>query len=123
MKLLMTLLILISCSEKELPNYSGSELLAMGRVGDPSLSLVIPKDMATAAVNCYAYTPNCRYGYRIKLKHVEMKALFYDKQENALMAAKRARAYISRNWVFDDVTGEPILERFVVKYLDAKKAE
>ena len=51
-----------------------------------------------------------------------MAALFYDDQKDALKAAKRIKGYVSRNWVLDEVRGEPVLERFVVKYLKAKKA-
>jgi len=95
----------------------------MAREGDPELKLILPTSIAETVVDCGDYTPNCRYGLKVVVKNVELKALFYDKQDDALKAGKRARAYVSRNWVLDDVAGEPVLERFVKKYLYAKKAE
>lgn len=112
-----------SCSEKELPNYGNKDLLDMARKGDPDLKLIIPKDISETLVYCSNYNPPCRYGIKAVVKRIEMTALFYEKQEDALKAAKRIKGYVVRNWVLDDVVGEPILERFVVKYLNAEKAE
>ncbi len=115
--------ILLSCtSDKELPNYSNQDFLAMGREGDPDLKVIIPTSITETVVNCNEYTPACRYGLKVIVKNIEMRALFYDSQKDALKAALRRKAYISRNWVLDEVNGEPVLERFAMKYLKAKKA-
>ena len=114
---------LFSCNKKEeLPNYSNKEFLEMGRAGDPDLRLIIPKSISETLVHCSDYTPSCRYGLKVVVKNVMMKALFFEQQKDALEAGKRIKGYVARNWVLDDVTGEPILERFVVKYLKATKA-
>ena len=126
MKLLLSLCIFISlsgCFSDELPNYSREQLLNMGREGDPNLEVLVPASISESLVNCHEYTPSCRFGYRVIIKKIEMVALFYEKQDDALKAAKRVRGYVARNWVFDDVAGEPILERFVQKYFKAVKAE
>ncbi len=123
--LILLPLVLVSCfsEEKErLPNISNKELLDMARVGDPELELVIPSDISQTLVNCSDYTPSCRYGLKAIVKKVEMRALYFENQDDALECAKRIKGYVSRNWVFDEVAGEPVLERFVVKYLKAKKA-
>ncbi len=113
---------LLSCSDDEKPNFSNKEFLEMARRGDPDLKLILPKDISQTVVQCGDYEPACRYGLKVVVKKVELKALFYDEQKNALKAAKRIEGYVSRNWVLDDVRGEPILERFVTEYLEAKKA-
>ncbi len=125
MKLLLIILSLslLSCSKDRPPNYSPEEMLAKGREADPTLELVIPKSITESVVNCYSYTPPCRFGYKIIVKRIEMIALYYEDQDDALKAAKRAKAYIARNWVFDDVVGEPILERFVKQQFGAVLAE
>lgn len=116
-------LVFFSCTEDTVvSNFGNKEFLDMARAGDPKLKLIIPKSISEAIVDCGEYTPPCRYGMKAIIKKIELKALFYDHQEDALKAAKRIKGYISRNWVLDDVAGEPILERFVVKYLEAKKA-
>jgi hypothetical protein len=42
-------------------------------------------------------------------------------EAQAISAAKKFRGYYARNWLFDDVTGEPVLEKFVTEKLEAKK--
>lgn len=123
MKWIIPLLFLFGCTgKKTLPNYSNQEFLEMGRSGDPDLKVIIPSDISETLVHCTDYTPQCRYGLKVIVKKVQLKALFYEKQEDALKAGLRIKGYVARNWVLDDVTGEPILERFVEKYLKAKKA-
>ena len=39
----------------------------------------------------------------------------------AKFAAKKVRGFYVRNWMLDDVTGEPVLEKFVQESLEAKK--
>ncbi len=122
MKYLLLLCFILSCSSDKAPTYSRQQIFKMARKGDPDLSLVAPKSISEAVIECRDYTPACRYGYKVIIKKITMIALFYEAPENALKAAKRIRGYTSRNWVFDDVRGEPILERFVVKHLEAKPA-
>lgn len=73
-------------------------------------------------MKCNEYKPQCLFGYRIKVKQIELSALYYVSQKDAAESARHFRGYVGRNWAYDDVRGEPILERFVIKYLDAKKA-
>lgn len=120
MKLLI-LLFLFSCTS-DAPTYSRDEFLDMARKGDPNLTLVAPKSISHAVIQCSDYTPRCRYGVKVVVKNLEMGVLFYEKPADALKAAKRIKGYISRNWVLDDVRGEPVLERFVKKYLNATAA-
>lgn len=121
MKLLL-FFILVGCFSNEDPTYSRQEIMSMALKGDPDLSVVAPKSIAHAVVDCSDYTPACRYGYKVVVKNLEMGVLFYEKSSDALEVAKRIKGYTARNWVLDDVRGEPVLERFVVKYLDAKPA-
>lgn len=122
MRYLFILLLLTSCFSDEPPNYSNKEFRAMATKGDPYSRIILPKSINEAVINCNEYTPACRYGLRVVVKNIEMVALYYDDQKNALKAAKRIKGYISRNWVLDEVNGEPVLERFCVEYLKAKKA-
>lgn len=122
MRLLLLFSVLLSCDSRP-PNYGPIELKEMAKVGDPNLEVRVPKDFSEQLVDCSAYTPPCRYGLIVKVRNVEMRPLYYDDQDKALKAAKRIRGYVSRNWVFDDVAGEPVLEDFVKEYLHAVKAE
>lgn len=122
MRLLVLLFTLTSCFSDTPPNYSNQEFMEMAQRGQKEKIKIITAGLGEYVVNCNDYTPRCRYGYRVVVKNIEMVALFYEDQKVALEAAKRIRGYIARNWVLDEVRGEPVLERFVTKWLDAKKA-
>jgi hypothetical protein len=123
LSLFILLFSISSCSEEEeKPNYSNGEFLKMARIGDPDLKLIIPSSISETLVQCSDYTPSCRYGLKVIVKKIQLKALFFDHQKDALEAALRIKGYVARNWVLDDVAGEPILERYVIKHLGAKKA-
>lgn len=122
MRYIFFLLIFMSCT-KELPNYDPIQFREMARKGDPNMTVKVPKNLSEQLVDCNDYTPPCRYGLIVTVHNVEMRPLYYDDQKKALKAAKRIRGYVARNWVLDDVTGEPVLERFVKKHLGAVKAE
>lgn len=115
-------LILSSCScQEELPNYSRKEMLEWARQADPNMKIKVG-DLTKALVDCKDYTPRCQIGYRVVMKTVEFNVLQYNDQKSALEAAKRVRGYVARNWVFDEVRGEPVLERIVTKHLRGKPA-
>ena len=45
----------------------------------------------------------------------------FDSEEHARQAAFAIDQFYIRNWVFDDVAGEPVLEDFVKKAFNAKR--
>lgn len=96
-------------------------MLSMARKGDPNLKIKIPS-IDKALVHCSDYTPSCRLGYIAVIYNLELKILYYEDQTKALKAAKRIKGYVVRNWVLDEVNGEPILEKFAKKYLSAQLA-
>ncbi len=57
----------------------------------------------------------------MKVRNLDLIAVEFLTEEQAKYAAKKIRGYYVGNWIFDDVTGEPILEEFVSRALDAKK--
>ena len=122
MKWMLLFLLISACTKDELPIYTREEFLVMAREGAPDLKIVAPKDLSDRVVDCRDFTPECRYGYRVIVNEISFVTLYYEKAEDALVAAKRLKAYYSRNWVLDEVRGEPVLERFCTKHLKAKKA-
>jgi len=119
---LLLSLILYSCNEEEIKlNYSRDEMLGWARSADPTMQIKVGT-IDKALVDCKDYKIRCRIGYMVVIKRLYMKALYYESQIDARESARRLKAYRSRNWVFDDVRGEPILERFVVDNLKAEKS-
>lgn len=121
MKLLLNLSILLffACSKKEL-KYSKEDLYAKARAAEPSVTFILPKNM-NEGVSCANYSDGCLAGHTVEVRKIAMIAVEFMTEEQAMYAAKKYRGYYSRNWLFDDVTGEPTLEKFVVEVLEAKK--
>lgn len=128
MKIFYSLLFLIalagcSCSKEE--TYTQKELWFMGKKVDPTIELVgITQE--DRRILCPNYGPGCvkGTGRRIKVKKVELIAIMFESEKMARQEALRIDQYYARNWVFDDVKGEPILVDFLVKTyqaVDAKK--
>lgn len=57
---------------------------------------------------------------RFKIRLVEMIVVQYRTTHKACLAALKLNQYYTRNWLFDDVTNEPVLESFVKTVYDAK---
>lgn len=95
----------------------------MLREGDPGLVIMVPPSISQPLVNCGDYLPPCRLGYKVKIKNLEVTGLYYEDQKKAYKSAKSMRGYHLRNWAFDQVRDEPILERFFENHLNAKKVE
>lgn len=106
------MLVFTSCSEKKI--YTKSDMWEMGRAEDPNLELILPKDIASG-VQCSAYGSGCISGVVVRVMKMDMIFVEYQSAEQALAFAKTIDAYVVKNWVIDDVVGEPMLEKFVEK--------
>lgn len=60
-------------------------------------------------------------GRRIKVRLVELLAIQYETRKQACVAARAIGQWYAFNWLFDDVTHEPVLEDFVTKVFQAQK--
>lgn len=111
-----------SCSNQK-PNLDKNDMLAMLLEADPQLQIMVPESISKPLVYCHDYRPACITGYKVKIKNLEVVGLYYEDQEQARKSARAIRGYHLRNWAFDQVSGEPILERFFETRLKAQKIE
>jgi hypothetical protein len=120
--LIVLLFIVTSCScQKEEPIiYMGNEILDLVKIGDPKVIIKLPSK-ETEVIRCDTYLPPCKTSHLYIIKELEVIFLEYNTQDEAIKAAKAINGYYLRNWVIDDVVGEPILERFVEEYLKATR--
>ena len=97
----------------------------MAQKEEPNIELILPDDFMTSGINsgvqCKNYGTGCVKGKKAKIRKVVITVVEFDTAENARTSAKIIDQYYSRNWVFDDVTGEPVLESFVKKVFNAKR--
>ncbi len=110
---------LLSSCTKEL-KYSKEELYAKAKAADDSTTFILPKTMQDG-VQCSAYSEGCMSAHTVQIQKLDFIAVEFMTEEQAILAAKKVRGYFVRNWLLDDVTGEPKLETFVVESLKAKK--
>jgi hypothetical protein len=111
--------ILAASCTKEV-KYTKEDLLAKAQAADPSVTYIIPKSI-TAGVSCHEYTEGCVSAHIVRVKDLDLIAVEFMTEAEAIHAAKKFRGYYIRNWLLDDVSGEPILEKFVTEKLEAKK--
>jgi hypothetical protein len=96
---------------------------------EPSIELVFVADTPEGRlrrITCQAYPREgciAGSGKRIKVRLVELIVLQYENQKSACMAALKVGQWYARNWIFDDVTNEPVLEDFVQKVFKGTKPE
>lgn len=128
MKILIILIsvsLLASCSKEE-KVMSSQEMWFKALEFDSSIELVpIPNHATEKRVLCENYhTEGCVVGSgkRIKVRLVEMPVIQFESPEQACKAAKQINQWYAYNWLFDQVTEEPVLESFIQDAFQAKKA-
>lgn len=119
-KFLILTLILISCSSKD-KNLLETDLWARAYKVEPGIVVVLPKELGQEVVVCSDYPKGCTRGRQIRVKNVAMNVVEFENEKLAQRAAIILKQYYHRNWIFDDVSGEPILEEFVKKAFNAVK--
>ena len=115
---LFFILLFASCT-KEL-KYSKEELYFKARAADPTTTFILPRTM-TEGVHCGDYPEGCISAHTVQVQKLDFIGVEFMTEEQAKFAAKKVRGYYVRNWMLDDVTGEPMLEKFVQESLEAKK--
>lgn len=123
MRLLWVLVLIFAISgcNEEAPNMDQLELLELIKSLESDIEVLVPPSLNKPLVYCYKYLPPCKLGYKVKIKGLEVTALYYEEKKSAKESAKSLKGYQFRNWAFDDVKGEPILERFFENELGAQK--
>jgi hypothetical protein len=118
--LIALFLSILSASCTKEVGYTKESMIKLAQVGDPSASLILPKTM-NDGVSCSDYSAGCMSAHIVRVKKLDFIMVEFKTKDQAIYAAKKFRGYYSNNWMLDDVTGEPLLENFVIKYLEAKK--
>ena len=121
--LFLGLLSILSASCTKEVRYTRDEILARAQEADPTVKVIPPVVNDKEAPTCKNsdYPPGCLNVFVVSVKNIEILAVEFPSEEEAKFAAKKVRGYYLHNWLFDDVAGEPIMERFVEEKLKAQK--
>lgn len=122
---LSTFFFIISCSKKE-QVYTPQEMFFMAYEFDNSIEEVrIAASEVEKSLKCSQYPEGCIEGSpkRFKIRLVEMIVVQYFSEKKACLAALALNQYYIRNWLFDDVKKEPVLESFVKEVYKAQNPQ
>lgn len=120
--LIFCLFLLFGCTGEK-KRYSATELWFKALKFDETIEQVpIPQHEAHRRILCQNYGDGCvpGSGKRILIRKVELIAVEFIDEEHAKAEALRLNGYFFKNWFFDDVTGEPVLESFVKEAFGAQ---
>jgi hypothetical protein len=116
-KFLCVMALLVGCEEKE-PRYSKEDLLRLTpSEGDDRMETVLGQSV-TDIIPCSNYGEGCLSVHRFKSRRLEYIAVEFSSIAQAQASARKIRAWTARNWLFDDVYKEPMLERWLCQYLE-----
>lgn len=114
----LSLLLLISCDNSEV--WSKEELYFKAIKLEPDLEFILPKDIGSG-ISCTDYAEGCVRGMQIKARLVVFTVVEFDTMKQAMSEAKRLDQFYSRNWLFDEVKNEPVIEDLIMRAFDAKR--
>lgn len=117
----LTLSILLLSSGCKKREYEAKELWIMAKKIDSGLAMALP-DKEYPEVFCPIYGAGCMYTIRVKLKGLTMLVVRFDNEEHAKRAAVKLDGFYKYNWMFDEITTEPILQDFVIRAFGAIRA-
>lgn len=110
----------VGCSKEKEPTYLKEELLALAPAeGIDKVDVVLARDI-NDAVPCGDYGDGCLSAHRFRTRDLNFIAVEFETPGQAENAAKKIYAWTARNWLLDDVDGEPLLERWAAEHLKAK---
>ncbi|MEE2743209.1 MAG: hypothetical protein VYD54_04825 [Bdellovibrionota bacterium] len=91
---------------------------------DPKFKFLLA-DAIGAGPTCKNYDepPGCISVHMVWARKVEFRIIEFDKEENAILFARRLRTFYKFNWVFDEVVGEPVVESAIKQAFGAKMVE
>ena len=120
MKELISILFILLFSSCTKDTYSKKEITNIAKQFDPSFEEVIPREM-TGGIKCSDYGPGCIRGFTGRVHGLDMIFIEFESEDDAKIEATRIDQYYKWNWVFDDVSNEPMLEKFIEKNYQAHR--
>lgn len=111
-----------SCTKKgEEKPYSKEEMFGLApHEGQDKLEIVLAKDI-NDAIPCAHYGEGCASAHRVRARGLDFIAVEFGSKSQAKQGARKVRGWSAHNWLFDDVEGEPQLERWVEKHYQGER--
>ena len=119
--IILFLLVLAACREP--PKWTALEVIAMVGQQPGGASEIVMSEENTAIAKCVGYGQRCVMGSGKIFKYglLNFVAVEFMTQEDAWFAARELGQFYSRNWLFDDVSREPSVEKLLKDRFNARK--
>jgi hypothetical protein len=120
---LINLLLMFSCTNKS-ELITRLEIYELGKKYDESIKLVLAEEIGGGPI-CEGrdgevpYGKGCQRVFVIQIAGLELRCIEFNSLESAKLEASKIQEYYYKNWVFDEVVGEPPLESFVTNAFGA----
>lgn len=72
-------------------------------------------------IPCSNYGDGCLSVHRLRAKNLDFIAIEFTNGQLAQEAAQRIRGWTVKNWLFDDVEGEPVLMRWLEQHYKGER--
>ncbi|MBF0297585.1 MAG: hypothetical protein HQK51_02630 [Oligoflexia bacterium] len=110
------LFLAFSCAKKELTH---EKLWAMLIEKEPAAILIMPSQQFPI-INCKDYGEGCTYGLTVNIRGIILILVRFQEEKHAKRAAIRLNGYYAHNWLFDNISNEPLLQDFVKEVYQAQ---
>ncbi|MFN8370740.1 MAG: hypothetical protein U0T83_08985 [Bacteriovoracaceae bacterium] len=109
---IIMLLMLINCSKKDDQLMGAGQIVDIAKSYDPT-TMQLGGFKPEEKVSCEDYGPECLLAIKLKVKDLNFDVIQFESLDVALRHAKKIDGYYYMNFVFDEVTGEPVLEKYI----------
>ncbi len=117
LRYLLIFILIFSCTKNK--TYRDVDIARIGAETEKSFQFTPAGDLSQD-VYCGPYGEGCMFGKFAMAFGVRFIIVQFETEKQAKQSAYKINQYYARNWVFDDVMNEPVLEQFVQKAFDAK---
>tara|TARA_X000000950_G_C13879352_1_gene646222 strand:- start:1402 stop:1752 length:351 start_codon:yes stop_codon:yes gene_type:complete len=93
-------------------------LYSLAKKYNPNVKLVLAEEIGGGPICAgrdgeIPYGAGCKKIFEVQVDMLILRCVEFDTVENAQKEAFKLKEYSFKNWLFDEVTGEPPLEKFV----------
>lgn len=108
----------LGCWERKIEKVT---MMRLAQAVEPQVDVLLP-DNLNAGIKCDSYGPGCQGAFKAKVRLVELILVEFENTAQAQEAARKYDQWYANNWMFDDVSGEAVLEDFIQRAFQAKRA-
>lgn len=99
-------------------------LYALAKQYDPNVKLVLAEEIGGGPICAgrdgeIPYGSGCKKVFEVQVDMLILRCVEFDSVSSAQKEAIKLGEYSFKNWLFDEVSGEPPLEKFVVEAFGA----